>query len=703
MARPGMKTDALQMKNRVGCSSISFRHLPLPKALDKIQELGFGAVDIGVLPAFCPHIDLVHWTANDTVFLAAGLAERKLRVSSLNVNPSGLAICHPDEPLEFLALSLKIASGLGARTVTLQTGPSTAENEWLQEARGVAQRIRHLAEVGGQLGLRVSVEAPHTGTLASTYEQSARLFDLINDPRVGCTFDTSHAQLNNPQTLVEGITAVGAEILHVHLRDVLGRSFAVTPGKGICDFAPFVKALVERGYEGDFNLELECAPAAAEAEVCFARDYLQMVLDGKPLPPEYAAWRTRQRRLALRVRDLIANPKLYLTSQPWYEWTFKPVVRPFVKLARASSPVNYRRYESSWRRRHYFSRPIRVELEAPARDLPAGARTKRVAILGCGTIGHHMQAPSFASIAGVKMVGVCDTNFRLAEATGKLIGCPAFKDLAELINQAKPELVANCTTEAMHSSTTLQLLEQGVDVFCEKIMAESIASGEAMVRRAAERGRVLAVNFNWRFLPAIQKIRQIKEAGTLGELCLLRIVCHSWVWHHMLDLVSFLGGKPISLTAQSRQDPLFEDRRPWRRFADEMLYLPGVYGMAMLETRQGVGASITSSNLWNPYGCLFGLDAVFRRGVITLSGIHMADALGILSCDQKEVNLRLTPEETTSTRTYAITFKRSITAFMDAYLQGKSPPTSGEDALFTMRMERAVVESATTGRKVCFP
>ena len=695
-----MKTEVAQIKNRIGCSTISFRHLPLPQALDKIQALGFSPVDIGVLPSFCPHLDLVHWTDKDTTALVSGLAARKLRVSSLNVDPSGLAICHPDEPVEFLAASLKIAAGLGARTVTLQTGPSAVESEWLEKANVVAQRIRHLAEVGHRLGLRVSVEAPHTGTLASNYEQSARLFKLINDPRVGCTFDTSHAQLNNPQSLVEGIAAVGAEILHVHLRDVLGNSFAVTPGKGVCEFAPLLQALAERGYAGDFNLEQECSPSAAEAEVCFARDYLQLVLEGKPLPPEYAIWRTPQRRRAMRWRAIKDNPKLFLTSQPWYAWTLQPIMRPLVKIARASKPVNCRRYEAGWQQQNFFSRPIRVELESPSSALPPGAKAKRVAILGCGTIGHNMQAPSFACLAGVEMVGVCDTNFRLAEVTGKLLGCPAFKDQSELVTQTKPDLVANCTTEAMHSRTSLQLLDQGVDVFCEKIMAESIASGEAMVQRATERGRVLAVNFNWRFLPGIQKIRQIKEAGTLGELCMLRIVCHAWVWHHLLDLVTYLGGKPVGLTAQCRQDSLFDDRRPWRRFADEMLYLPSVYAMAMLETSEGVGASITSSDLWNPYGCLFSLDAVFRRGVVSLSAVHMADARGILSCDKNGVDVQLAPAERREARTYAVTFKRSIAAFMDAYSQGKTPPTSGADALFTMRMEQAVVESAKSGRKI---
>lgn len=695
-----MNMDVSRIGSRIGCSSISFRHLPLRGALDKIQALGFSALDIGVLPGFCPHIDLRRWTEDDTKALAASLAERRLRLSSLNVNVSGLAVRDAGESLEFLEQTVKVAAGLGARSVTLPVGPAVAEGRWREAAEGLARQARHLAGTAHEAGLRVSLEAPHTGALASNYTESARLFEMVNDRRVGCTFDTSHGQFNDARPVAEGIQAVGAEIIHVHLRDVLGQSFGVTPGKGICDYLPFFEALVTIGYQGDYNLEMECGPTEAEAEVRFARDYLEAVLEGKPLAPEFAAWRTSGRRLATRARQVMGDPKAYITSRPWYG-ALRPIARPFVRSARAVLPASYYRYESGWRKRYMTGKTLEVTLERKPSPLAAAGKAKRVAIVGCGTVGRLMQGPSFASLPGVEIVGVCDTNPEAAAAAGAVFGCAAFTDVAELVNQARPELAANCTSEAAHSATSLYLLEREVDVFCEKIMAESMASGERMVRRAAERGRMLGVNFNWRFQPGIAKIRQIKEAGTLGDLCLLRCMCHAHVWHHVLDLVNYLGGKTVSVAAQIRLDPLFEDAGPWRRFADELLYLPGVYANAALETVEGVGASLTSSNLWQPAGCLLNLDAVFRRGVVSLSGVNAHEILGILTCDQKDQDLHLDTGAAGGSADYSITFKRSIEAFMDAYLRGKRPPTTGEDGLFTMRMEQAVVESARTGRTVC--
>jgi len=143
--------------------------------------------------------------------LAADLAQRKLRLSSLNMNAAGLAVRDEDELLGFFETTLKIAAGLGAGTVTMPIGPAVPEERWLAEAEKLAQRTRRLAGLGQKLGVRVSLEAPHTGTLAANYMQSARLFELIKHPRVGSTFDTSHGQINDPRPLVEAIAAVGAE------------------------------------------------------------------------------------------------------------------------------------------------------------------------------------------------------------------------------------------------------------------------------------------------------------------------------------------------------------------------------------------------------------------------------------------------------------------------------------------------------------
>ncbi|MFT7024741.1 MAG: hypothetical protein ACJA07_003860 [Rhodococcus sp. (in: high G+C Gram-positive bacteria)] len=45
-------------ESRLGCSTISFRHLTLHRALDQIRNLGFTEIDLGSLPGVCDHVPL---------------------------------------------------------------------------------------------------------------------------------------------------------------------------------------------------------------------------------------------------------------------------------------------------------------------------------------------------------------------------------------------------------------------------------------------------------------------------------------------------------------------------------------------------------------------------------------------------------------------------------------------------------------------
>ena len=45
--------------SRLGCSTISFRHLALDRALGWIGALGFAEVDLGALPGVCDHVPYV--------------------------------------------------------------------------------------------------------------------------------------------------------------------------------------------------------------------------------------------------------------------------------------------------------------------------------------------------------------------------------------------------------------------------------------------------------------------------------------------------------------------------------------------------------------------------------------------------------------------------------------------------------------------
>ena len=49
----------MSISPRLGCSTISFRHMALTPALAVINELGFGEIDLGALPGVCDHVPYV--------------------------------------------------------------------------------------------------------------------------------------------------------------------------------------------------------------------------------------------------------------------------------------------------------------------------------------------------------------------------------------------------------------------------------------------------------------------------------------------------------------------------------------------------------------------------------------------------------------------------------------------------------------------
>ena len=70
------------LDHRVGCSSISFRRLPLPSALEVIAGLGFTEIDLGALPGVCDHVpyDLTSAAVDRVVteLAGSGLAVRSV-------------------------------------------------------------------------------------------------------------------------------------------------------------------------------------------------------------------------------------------------------------------------------------------------------------------------------------------------------------------------------------------------------------------------------------------------------------------------------------------------------------------------------------------------------------------------------------------------------------------------------------------------
>ncbi len=145
----------------------------------------------------------------------------------------------------------------------------------------------------------------------------------------------------------------------------------------------------------------------------------------------------------------------------------------------------------------------------------------RIAVIGCGAVARRYYAPALRALEceGVLHVrALCDPDVRgTAELCAIFPAATVAQDAAAIAAPAI-DLAIVASPPRCHAEQTIAALRAGVAVLCEKPMATTVADGEAMVSAARDTGRVLAVGFYRRFLPAAQAIGELLRSGRLGAL-----------------------------------------------------------------------------------------------------------------------------------------------------------------------------------------
>ncbi len=191
----------------------------------------------------------------------------------------------------------------------------------------------------------------------------------------------------------------------------------------------------------------------------------------------------------------------------------------------------------------------------------------RAGVIGAGAIGQRGHIPGFRA-AGVEVVAICDVNASRAQTVAAQFGIPlVFTDYRELLARPEIDVVSVGLPNALHAEVSIDALNAGKHVLCEKPIAISSAQAEAMIRAAKQNDRLLSVNQHMRFDRSAQTMRQIVASGQLGRIYLAE---SRWIrqqgipgfgsWFtdksmagggalydigvHMLDLVLFVLGFP---------------------------------------------------------------------------------------------------------------------------------------------------------------
>lgn len=142
-----------------------------------------------------------------------------------------------------------------------------------------------------------------------------------------------------------------------------------------------------------------------------------------------------------------------------------------------------------------------------------------VAVIGCGTIAKSAHMPSYANNPMAKVKYVVDIKPDLAKELGGKYGVPnIITDYKQVLEDEEVDVVSICTPNNTHAPITIDCLNAGKDVLCEKPAAINADLVREMKEAADRNGRILNIGVVNRFNTAVNHIKGIIEAGDLGKV-----------------------------------------------------------------------------------------------------------------------------------------------------------------------------------------
>jgi sugar phosphate isomerase/epimerase len=224
----------------------------------KTAEIGFDTIDI-----FADPLDI---DVRERRLIRHECRRHGLPIVSVCCVAVGLVDFNPSVQrfhLERTRTYLDLVYELEARNLLLVLGEYIWNCEVIPPAeqwRTGVENCRRLAERAEKLGIQIALELePFPLSLLNSVDAMDRFLTDVDHPACRANIDVSHLQL-------AGVAAVELQRLrgkaiHVHISDCDGKVHGdLPPGRGVVDFAPYLKEIQALAIPGAISIELEYSP-----------------------------------------------------------------------------------------------------------------------------------------------------------------------------------------------------------------------------------------------------------------------------------------------------------------------------------------------------------------------------------------------------------------------------------------------------------
>lgn len=171
-------------------------------------------------------------------------------------------------------------------------------------------------------------------------------------------------------------------------------------------------------------------------------------------------------------------------------------------------------------------------------------QTLNVGIIGQGRSGRGIHGNLLKQIPShYRIAAIADSIPDRQELAKKEYGCNAYATWEEMVAGEQLDLIVNASPSHMHFPITLELLNRGFNVLCEKPLAKTPEEVDQLIEASERSGKLLAVFQQSRYMPAFAQIRKVIDSGVLGRIVQVDFASNGfarrWDWQ---TLISNNGG-----------------------------------------------------------------------------------------------------------------------------------------------------------------
>jgi glucose-fructose oxidoreductase len=327
----------------------------------------------------------------------------------------------------------------------------------------------------------------------------------------------------------------------------------------------------------------------------------------------------------------------------------------------------------------------------------------RYAVVGLGHIAQAAVLPAFAHAEqNSELTALVSGDQKKLKELSKMYDvrhAVSYDDFDAVLDSGDVDAVYIALPNDMHHAASMQAIERGIHVLCEKPLALDTAECEEMITAARRHGVRLMTAYRLHFEQATLRAIELVQSGRIGEP---RFFASSFAMQvrdeDNIRLSAERGGGPLydlGVYCVNAVRSLFRDE-PTEVLAmnatgeDDRFTETPEMTFAILRFPGGRMAS---------FGCSFGAADVSVYDVVGTKG-HLRVEPAYKYATGLAHRLRVNGRTTRVRYKKRDQFAPELLAFSDSILSGRDPEPSGEEGLADVRVIRAIMRSAATGRAV---